>query len=220
MRAAAADPASADYHFNLAVSLKRHGQTSGAAAELAQCLKLRPADAEAQALEAAWKQSGTAPASDPLERIVRTFDAAAFRQAAVMMNQMDDGKLELLSPAGRAHKLSEQAAEFFERGLLLEAGRLYRDAVAADANSAEAHAGLARVRERSGDTEAARKEARTSIDLKPTAEAWLVLARLDQARGRVDDASRETGEALKLDPANNAAQQLQLQLLARPGAKK
>ena len=219
MRSAAADPASADYHFNLAVSLKRHGQAAGAAAELAQCLKLRPADAEAQALEAAWKQPGAA-SSDSLERIVRTFDAAAFRQAAVMMNQVDDDKLGTLSPSQRAHKLCEQAAGFFERGLLLEAGRLYRDALSADANSAEAHAGLARVRERSGDAEAARKEAHASIDLKPSVEAWLVLARLDLARGKKDDAMREASEALKLDSSNSVAQQMQLQLLAQPGTKK
>ena len=49
-----ADPNQADYHFNVAVSLKRRGQTSAALAELAQCLKLRPNDSEAQELQAAW----------------------------------------------------------------------------------------------------------------------------------------------------------------------
>ncbi len=55
IQAAAADPNAADYHFNLAVSLKRHGNLPGALNELAQCLKLRPNDSEAQALEEAWK---------------------------------------------------------------------------------------------------------------------------------------------------------------------
>jgi len=40
--AAAADPDQADYHFNLAVSLKRHGNTAEALTELAECLRLRP----------------------------------------------------------------------------------------------------------------------------------------------------------------------------------
>ena len=35
----------------------------------------------------------------------------------------------------------------------------------ADGKSAEAHAGLAEVRERSGDTDAARKEAQTALEL-------------------------------------------------------
>ena len=42
-----ADPNAADYHFNLAVSLKRRGSTKEALAELGQCLKLRPNDSEA-----------------------------------------------------------------------------------------------------------------------------------------------------------------------------
>jgi len=42
--AAAADPDQADYHFNLAVSLKRHGNTAEALTELAECLRLRPND--------------------------------------------------------------------------------------------------------------------------------------------------------------------------------
>ncbi len=58
IQAAAADPNAADYHFNLAVSLKRHGNAPGAINELAQCLKLRPNDSEAQALETAWKAAG------------------------------------------------------------------------------------------------------------------------------------------------------------------
>jgi len=41
IQAAAADPNAADYHFNLAVSLKREGNLPGALNELAQCLKLR-----------------------------------------------------------------------------------------------------------------------------------------------------------------------------------
>ena len=56
IQAAAADPNTADYHFNLAVSLKRHGNAAGALNELAQCLKLRPTDSEAQSLVDAWKK--------------------------------------------------------------------------------------------------------------------------------------------------------------------
>ena len=163
MQAAADDPNSADYHFNLAVSLKRHGQVPGALNELAQCLRLRPGDAEALALQAAWNRPAAKPvaqtsatpgadanpAPDPLERIVRSFDAAAFRQAAQMLDQVDAARLAALSPLERAQNLSSQASTFLNRGLLLEAERLYQAAVAADGNCAEAHAGLAQVRERS-----------------------------------------------------------------------
>ena len=59
VQAASSDPNAADYHFNLAVSLKRHGHTTTALSELAQCLKLRPNDSEAQSLEQAWKTPAT-----------------------------------------------------------------------------------------------------------------------------------------------------------------
>ena len=54
----AADPNAADYHFNLAVSLKRHGDNAEALTELAQCLKLRPNDSEAQAVQKYWTGPG------------------------------------------------------------------------------------------------------------------------------------------------------------------
>ena len=113
-QAVAADPNAADYHFNLAVSLERHGETAEAMTELAQCLRLHPNDSEAQDLDRAWKEPAgpkTAgsdssqdpePRPDPLERISRTFDAAAFRQAAQMMDQMEASRLAVLAPHQRA----------------------------------------------------------------------------------------------------------------------
>jgi tetratricopeptide (TPR) repeat protein/nucleotide-binding universal stress UspA family protein len=169
IQAAAADPNGADYHFNLAVTLKRHGNTAGAENELAQCLKLRPNDSEALSLAEAWKRPANADASaDPLERIARNFDAAAFRQAAAMLDQVNAGRLAALSPQDRVLALCLRARDYLNRGLLLEAERLYQDAAQSDTKSAEAHAGLAEVRERSGDADAARKEAQAALELDPT----------------------------------------------------
>jgi tetratricopeptide (TPR) repeat protein len=224
IQAAAADPNAADYHFNLALSLKRHGNAQGAMNELAQCLKLRPTDSEAQTLEAAWKGpagsgAGGAGSSESLERIVRTFDAAAFRQAAAMMDQMNAGRLTALGPRDRARALSLQAKGYLDRGLLLEAERLYQAAVAADGKSAEAYAGLAEVRERSGDADAARKEAQTSLKLGPSANAYLVLARLDLAAGNLGTANTDAENALRFDPGNRAAQEILKQILAKTGQR-
>ena len=228
--AAAADPNQADYHFNLAVTLKRKGQTSGALAELALSLKIRPNDSEAQDLQKDWRDSatGTVPGGvdqdantsdrpDPLERIARTFDAVAFRQAAGMMDQMESARLAELTPHDRAMKLADQARDYLNRGLLLEAERLYQSAVAADDSVAEAHAGLAEVRERGGDTVSARKEAQKALELKPSAQAYLVLGRLDLADNRPDDAGREVSEALRLDPTSHEAQDLSRQVASKTG---
>jgi len=218
-QAATSDPDDADYHFNLAVSLQRHGNASEALAELNQCLKYRPNDSEAQALVAAWKQPG-ASSVDPLERIVRTFDAVAFRQAAVMFDKMEAARLAALSPQERARTLSSQARDFLSRGLLLESERLYQAAVAADPGSEDAHAGLAEVRERTGDVAGARKEALAALELKPSASAYLVLARLDFAASHMNEANQEAAEALKLNPNSQAAQELIRQVAAREAQPK
>lgn len=222
VQAAAADPNAADYHFNLAISLKRHGSNVNATNELIQTLKLRPSDTEAQKLFAAWKSPGSPDAqndSETLERIIRTFDAGAFKQAAQVMDSMEAARLAALPPHARAVKLAAQAKDYFNRGLLLEAERLYQSAVADDPKLAEAHAGLAAVRERTGDAASARKEANVALQIAPSADAYLVLGRLDVAENHIDDASREIGEALKLDPSSRAAQELNRQIAARTGKR-
>jgi len=227
-QAIAADPSAADYHFNLAVSLKRRSDTAGALSELAQSLQLRPNDSEAQGLEKAWKGQVAPPGpgadaeakADPLERIARTFDAQAFRQAAQMLDEMDASRLAVLQPRDRAQKLALQAKDYLARGLLLEAERLYQAAVAADAQGSEAHVGLAQVRERTGDVDGARREARAALELNRTPDAYLVLGRLDLAAGRLSEAANETGEALKLDPRNAPAADLRRQIDARTAQNK
>jgi tetratricopeptide (TPR) repeat protein len=215
-QASAADPDAADYHFNLAVSLKRHGNGPEALSQLNQCLKLRPNDSEAVNLLAAWKQPGTT-STDPLERIERTFDEAAYHQAGLMLDQMEATRLAALSPQDRARTLTSQARDYLSRGLLLESERSYQAAVAADNTSEDAHAGLAEVRERTGDAAGARKEAQAALELKPSATAYLVLARLDFAASHLGDADREAAEALKLNPNSVAAQELLRQVAARQG---
>jgi len=216
IQAAAADAGEADYHFNLAVSLKRHGNSAAAENELAQCLKLRPNDSDAQALEEAWKrQTGGTEGAEPLERIERSFNAAGFRQAATVLDEMNASRLAALPSRERAQALCAQAKGYLDRGLLLEAERLYQDAVTADLKSAEAHAGLAEVRERSGDADAAHKEAQEALELAPTADAYVVLARVDFTAGSLSQANAEAEDAIKLDPANRAALEILREIAAK-----
>lgn len=230
-QAVAADPDGSDYHFNLAVSLKRHGEVQEAATELAACLRLKGNDSEAQALAAEGKPPAAKPEPatdsssedearpDPLERIARNFNAVAFRQAAQMLDQVDEARLTALEPQQRAEKLAAQAKDYLDRGLLLEAERLYQTALASDDRVPAVHAGLAEIRERTGDKENARKEARTSLELMPSVQAYLVMGRLDLAAGRMDEATYDVGEALKIEPGNQAARQLQQKVQARKAQK-
>jgi Tfp pilus assembly protein PilF/TolB-like protein len=249
-RAIAADPHDADYEFNLAVALARKHDVRGAQAALQQALKLRAGDSEAQAFAAMLKgmpaqtagsaapgvqrtamQTAPQSAGDgeaagdlqpnlPLERIKRNFNDASFRQAAAAMEAMEAERIASLSPTERAAALTRDGDRYLNQGLLLEAEREYQLAVAADNRNAAAHAGLAAVRQRDGDFDAARQEARTSLSLHPNAPAYVVLGRLDLAAHQLPAAGTDADEALRLDPGNAGARALKqsLQAQAQPSA--
>lgn len=226
-QAIAADPAVADFHFNLAISLKRHGDSGPALSEMDQDLRLRPSDSEAQAVERIWKglppepgkEGETAVKADPLVRLTRTFNAQAYRQAAEMMEQMETERLAALPAHERAEKLAAQGEEYLNRGMLLEAERMYQLAASADGGVGAAHAGLAEVRERAGDADGARKEAQAALELSPSAQAYSVLGRLELAAGHMDEAKKAAAEALQVDPASPAAKELERQIEGKQGGK-
>jgi tetratricopeptide (TPR) repeat protein/TolB-like protein len=246
-QAVAADPNGADYHFNLAVSLKRQGDTAEALTELAQSLRLHPNDNEALAVQRAWtkpnkpgsaqsemtKRPAVQPATDaenadadagakadPLERIERNFDEVAFHQAFQMMEQVEASRLAALGPKERAQELTTQAKDYLAHGLLLEAERLYQAAVAANSKSPTAHAGLAEIRERTGDAQAARKEAVKSLELMPSVDAYLVLGRLNLAANHLVEARQNAEAALQIDPKSDAALELRRQIAVKGGLKR
>ena len=64
-QAIAADPHDEDFHFNLAVALARKGDIRGAQSALAQALKLRPEDSEAQSFMTLLHTAPPAPAPSP-----------------------------------------------------------------------------------------------------------------------------------------------------------
>jgi tetratricopeptide (TPR) repeat protein len=222
LQAVTADPNDADYHFNLAIALRRRGDIAGAVREIDQAVKLRPRDTEAATLAATLhgeQQNPNAAKVDtslnttqnstqsntnngPLERIKRSYNEASFRQAAFEMEQIQTMRLSALPPDQRAAALTKEGAQFFNRGLILEAEREFQAALTADPSSAAAHAGLAQVRERSNDLDAARQEAQKSLMLKPNVTAHLVLARMDLQANQLSSAAGEVSQALQLEPSN------------------
>jgi Tfp pilus assembly protein PilF/TolB-like protein len=211
------DPNEPDYRFNLAVTLFREGDTQGAARELRELLAIH-SDAEAKTfLEAV--ASGTQPTRMPLERIKRNYDESTFRQIALEIENTNEARLANSDPASHAAFHVRHGQELLQSGLPGEAEKEFREAVVLDPGSSEAHAGLAAVLENDQDITGARNEARMSLKLQPTAEAYLVMARLDLTENKSASAVQNVDRALALDPANAAAAALKRDIASGTAGK-
>ncbi len=237
-QAITADPKDADYHFNLAVALARRGEADGALKELDQVLKLRANDSEAQAFAANLRNPAfvsslakaaatpapapaqtpgapaavtpdpPAPTNLPLERIKRSYNESGFRQAAFALEQIEAQSSGALPSAQRADALVASGNQYLNTGLLVEAEREFGHALLANPASASAHAGLAQIRERTGERDAARAEAQRSLELAPNVAAHLVLARLDLLNSQLPAAAQEVQAALRIAPTDANARGL------------
>ncbi|WP_348268562.1 tetratricopeptide repeat protein [Edaphobacter paludis] len=236
-RASTADPNDPDYHYNLAVSLLRQGDFAGAEREIDETLKLRPTDNEAVLLKArihsgrslkptpatAPKADGAkaaAPSADdsdfePLERIRRTYSEASFRQAAFQLDQMRAMRLADLPPAKQAAEYSQSGNDYLAQGLIPEAEQEFEAAITADPSSADAHTGLAQVREHTGNIDDARNEAQTSLKLHPSVAAYLVLAKIELQAKQMEASASDVSNALKINPKDPSALAMRQALLAR-----
>ena len=220
-RASNADPNDPDYRYNLAVALLRQGDFAGAQREVNETLKLRPSDNEAAQLKtmiasgqkittpsaaaASDPTEATASAFEPLERIRRTYSEASFRQAAFQIDQMRAMRMASLPKSEQAAQYSQLGRGYLAQGLIPEAEQEFQTALTADPSSAEAHAGLAQIREHTGNLTDARTEADASLKLHPNVEAYLVLARLELQARQMDASAADVSNALKIDPQNSAA---------------
>ncbi len=226
-RASAADPNDEDYHYNLAVALFRRGDTATALREADAAVKLKLNDPEAAQLRArlAGAPLGTRPGAtgsgasngsfSPVERVRRTYSETAFRQAAFQLDQMRSLRMATLPPADQVAQHVQLGRDYLNQGLLPQAEQEFASALAIDSRSAPAHAGLAMVREQSGDVANARSEALLSLQNQSNAPAYLVLARLDLSQSLLSASADEVSKALRLEPANTAAAGLRSALEAR-----
>jgi len=217
-KASEADPSDEDYHYNLAIAMFRRGDTVGATREAEAALKLKATDNEAIELLAQLKKvpAGTKLKADaeggfsPLERIRRNYSETGFRQAAFQLDQVRAIRLAMLPADERAVEYTQLGREYLSQGLLPEAETQFQDALQASPNSADAHAGMAQLREASGDAAGARDEAKTSLIMKPNVAALLVLARLDLADKQLAASAQDLSQALRIDPKNADAIALKL----------
>jgi tetratricopeptide (TPR) repeat protein len=160
---------------------------------------------------AGTQPSSTAAAntvSIPLERIKRSYNESGFRQAAFALEQIEAQSSGALPSAQRAEALVASGNQYLNTGLLVEAEREFGQALAANPASATAHAGLAQIRERTGERDDARSEAQRSLELGPNVAAHLVLARLDLLTSQLPAAAQEVQAALRIAPTDANARGL------------
>ena len=227
------DPSDPDYHFNLGVTLTQSGDRAGAARELHTALDRRPNDSEAKmlldSLTPAAGSGGIVPSSAtskaPAERIKRNYEEDAFRQMTTQMGSWAEERFARSDPQAHARFHVELGKELLAHGFTAEAEAEFRHAAAVDPSSTAPLTALAAAlaqdqdSDTHGDAREARAQAEASLRIRESAEAYLILARLDLRENRMEAAAQNINRALQLEPGNQAGQDLKRTLAAKLAQK-
>jgi len=238
-KAVNADPNDADYRFNLAVALFKNGDSAGAVRQLREELQRRPTDGEAKSLLDLINRGvppplagSTSPAASgnallsanqphiPLERIKRNYDEASYRQLEMEIHNLTEVRLAKTDRHTHSAYHVERGKELLAQNQPEQAESEFREAINADFGNAAAHAQLAVLLGKKGDTANAWSEAQASVRLQPNVDALLVLARLDLKKNQVQSAAGEVDRALALEPTNSSALALKSDITAKQTVSK
>jgi tetratricopeptide (TPR) repeat protein len=224
-RAIQNDPSDADYHFNLAVTLAQAGDHAGAAHELRATLDRRPNDAEAKLmLDSLAPVAGHVVASGAtskvdVERINRNYEEDAFRQMTTQMGGWAEQRFALSDPQAHARYHVELGKELLAHGFGTEAEAEFRHAATVDPSSTAPLTALAEDYDERGDARAARAQAEAALRIRESAEAYLILGRLDLREDRMEAAVEDVNHVLQLEPGNAAGQDMKRALAAKMAEK-
>jgi tetratricopeptide (TPR) repeat protein len=228
------DPSDPDYHFNLGVTLTQAGNRAGAAHELHTALDRRPNDSEAKMLldsltPTAGSGGGIVPSSAtskaPVPRLKRNYEEDAFRQMTTQMGSWAEERFVRSDPQAHARFHVELGKELLAHGFTTEAEAEFRHAAAVDPSSTAPLTALAAAlaqdkdNDTRGDAREARAQAEASLRIRESAEAYLILARLDLRENRMEAAAQNINRALQLEPGNQAGQDLKRTLAAKLAEK-
>jgi Flp pilus assembly protein TadD len=226
-RAIQNDPSDPDYRFNLGVTLAQAGDHVGAARELHAAIDHRPNDADAKILldslipaaGASGVTASSAPSKPPLERIKRSYEEDAFRQMTMQIGSWAEERFVRSDPHAHARFHIELGKELLAHGFTTEAEAEFRHAAAVDPTSAAPLTALAEDYDARGDAVAARTQAEAALRIRESADAYLILARLDLRENKMDAAAQNINRALQLEPGNSAVQEIQRTLAAKLAEK-
>ena len=224
-RAIQDDPSDADYHFNLGVTLTQCGDRAGAARELHATLDHRPNDAEAKMLLDSLSPPpgsivpSSATSKVPPERIKHNYEENAFRQMTTQMGSWAEQRFVRSDPQTHARYHVELGKELMAHGFTTEAEAEFRHAAAVDPSSPAPLTALAEDYDARGDAREARAQAEAALHIRESAEAYLLLGRLDLRENKMDAAAQSINRALQLEPGNAAGQDLKRTLAAKLAEK-
>jgi len=225
-RAIQNDPSDADYHFNLGVTLTESGDRAGAARELRAALEHRPNDAEAKTLLDSFAPSagggavpGSATSKVPLARIKRNYEEDAFRQMTTQMGSWAEERFAHADPHAHARFHVELGKELLAHGFNTEAEAEFRHAATVDPSSTAPLTALAEDYDARGDAQAARAQAEAALRIRESADAYVILARIDLKENRTEAAAQNLNRALQLEPGNSAGLDLKRTLAAKLAEK-
>ena len=219
------DPSEADYHFNMGVALAQSGDRSGATRELRNALEHRPNDAEARMMldsenpPAGGIVPSSATAKIPAERMKHNYDEDAFRQMTTQMSGWAEQRFARSDAHTHARFHIELGKELMAHGFTTEAEAEFRHAAAVDPSNTAALAALAEDYDARGDAAGARAQAEAALRIRESADAYLILARLDLRENRIESATQNISRALQLEPGNASGQELKRALAARVAEK-
>ena len=224
-RALRNDPSDADYHFNMAVWLTQAGDRLGASRELRAAIDHRPNDAEAKMLLDSFTSppgsivSSAATSRIPLERIKRNYEEDTFRQMTMQIGSWAEERFARSDPRAHARFHVELGKELMAHGFSTEAEAEFRHAAAVDPASNAPLTALAEDFEARGDPSGARAQAEAALRIRESADAYVILARLDLRENRMEAAAQNISRALQLEPGNSAGQDLKRTLAAKLAEK-
>jgi len=218
------DPSDPDYHFNLGLILSRSGDKPGSARELRAALETHPGDSEAKVLLDSITSAGgsvipAALAGKPLERVKRNYEENSFRQMTLQMQSWAEQRFARSDARTHARFHIELGKELLAHGFSDQAEREFREAATLDTSSSAALTGLAQVFDARGDARQARSQAEAALRIAESADAYLMLARLDLRENRVQAAAQNAERAIQLDPSNAEAQDLKRTVAAKLAEK-
>ncbi len=224
-KAIANDPTDPDYHFNLGLSLSRFGDNAAAIRELRIALERYPGDTEAKAaLDMVTTVPATAPPKagspiKPTERIKRNYEEDNFRQMTIQLRSWAEQRFARSDPKTHARYHIETGRELLAHGFTIEAENEFHEAAGLDTSNVAALTGLAEVLDARGDAAGARAQAEAALRIHESADAYLVLARLDLRENRTDTAAWDVNRAEQLEPANAAVPELKRAVAAKLAEK-